>query len=125
MKTPMALALCFLAGAALSGEPKPVEHGKLLYFEGESSSHAASRMAAEKDAIKSAATRAGEWLEQKGLGKKWDIARGVESASVRETEVSAYHLGKVRIENIYQERREGPDGQDAWSARVKISIMMK
>jgi hypothetical protein len=131
MRKLLCLALVLFAGvlgaATLKGKGKALSYESKgsVYAEGETFHLVSTREAAELTAIKDAIDRIAAVLEKKGLGSKRDIAQGVENAVLKETDLKALKLGKVKIESVYQERWEAPDGKDAWSVKVKISVALK
>lgn len=111
------------AGAATSPDkPGFYEKDGDYFAVGEAVHVVATRDKAEKLALQDAVARAAALLEKKGLGKKRQIEKGVENAVVLQTDLGAFKLGKAKIETVYQERWEAPDGKEAWNARVMISI---
>jgi hypothetical protein len=131
--TIFALALCLSGGlvaapAAVSPTvqamqtPGSYEKDGTVYAVGEVIRVKGSRHDAEMQALKDAAARLAAMLEKKGVGKKKDIALGVENAYKLETELKTYKLGKVQVENVYQERWEAPDGKESWNAKIVISV---
>jgi len=129
MKLFLCLALALLAAVGLpaakaKGKAVSYEKKGSVYAEGETYRLVSTREMAELAAIKEAIDRVAVLLEKKGLGSKKDLAVGVENAVMKETSLSALKLGKARIETVYQERWEAPDGKEAWSVRVKISVAL-
>ncbi len=134
------IALCLLASWGLaaaakappgdghsqaeSGLDKPgfYERNGAYYAVGEAIHVSTRRDQAELAALKDAIDRLAATLEKKGLGKKNEIAKGVENAVLLETELKELKLGKAKLESVYQERWQAPDGDESWSARVMISI---
>jgi hypothetical protein len=127
MKTLLCLALVLLAGglpAKGKGKVISYESKGSVYAEGESFHLVTTREMAELAAIKDAVDKVAALLEKKGLGSKKDIVVGVENAVLKETDLKSFNLGKARIETVYQERWEAPDGKEAWSVKVKISVSL-
>jgi hypothetical protein len=48
----------------------------------------------------------------------------VENAVLKESSLGSLKLGRARIETVYQERWEAPDGKEGWSVRVMISVSL-
>ena len=119
------LVLSSLLPAAPKEKPGSYEKKDTAYAVGDTVYVTASRAQAEQEALKNAIDKMAELLQKKGLGSKRDIALGVENSVTKETDLKAFKLGKARIESVYQERWEAPEGKEAWSVRVKISVRLR
>jgi hypothetical protein len=110
------------ATAKALDKPGVYEKGGTVFAQGESIHVVAKREAAELAALRDAAAKMAKLLAKEGLGPQRELARGVESSVLRETELLSWKLGRVKIEHVYQERWDAPDGKEAWSVRMMISI---
>jgi hypothetical protein len=124
--TAFILSLFLAAGLMAVAKDKPgyYERQGTAYAVGETVRVVAARDQAELRAMKEAFAHMAELLEKKGLGSKKELELGVENAVTHESDLSAFKLGKVHIDSVVQERWEAPEGKDAWSVRVKISIRL-
>ncbi len=124
------LALVLFASALIAAaKPKEktgtYENKGGVYSVGDTIRVVGDRKKAELDALRDAIARLAAALEKKGVGNKKELSAGIENAVTHETELAAYKLGKVRVESVLQERWEAPEGKEAWSAKVKISVRFK
>lgn len=130
MKITRAFLTVVLVSAGLLGAAKAKDKEQAGAYESKGSVHVVgetihvlgTRSEAEIQAMKDAAARLALFLEQKGYGKKKDIVVGVENAVLKETDLKTYKLGKVRVDSVLQERWEAPDGKEAWSVKVKLTL---
>jgi hypothetical protein len=102
------------------------ESGGTLYAVGETVHIKVKREQAEQQALKDAIDRMAAELVKLGHGQKRDLVLGVHDAVTKETDLGRFDLGTARLESVYQERWDGaPEGLEAWSVQVKISVRLK
>lgn len=111
--------------AAAGAKAGAFTKGKVAYAVGETVKVVAPRDQAELQAMRDAIERLSKLLERKGYGKQRELATGVENALTRESDLAQWKLGKARIDSVLQQRWEAPDGKDAWSVKVKISVSLR
>ena len=103
-------------------EPGFYEKEGQYYAVGEAVHVVSSRSKAEELALKDAVERALKALEKKDQDKKRVLDQGTENGALVETQIRELKLGKAKIESVYQERWQAPEGKDAWNVKVMISI---
>jgi hypothetical protein len=87
-------------------------------------------VAKRKDSERQALTAAAQQALDEARLRHWKLKKNVTvtdlvDSIVREEDLSAFDLGKARIESVTQERMDGPDGQEAWKCRLVLSLRRK
>jgi hypothetical protein len=114
-----------LTAATAPGKTGAFTKGRTAYAVGEAVRLVGPRERAELEALRVAVDQLAKLLERKGYGDQRELAQGVENALTKESDLTRWKLGRVRIDSVMQERWEAPDGKDAWNVKVKISVALR
>jgi hypothetical protein len=80
---------------------------------------------AHEAALRAAAAKAAALLEAKDSEKQARLAEGLFNAVQRDSSLASFGLGMARLESVIEERWEAPDGKEAWSVRLKFSVLRR